>query len=501
MSDLTPITREEALLDGQDLTPITRQEKFIRRIFDKTQEIPEPITREEKFLKKAGDGEDVVIESLSVTENGTYSEEGKAYSPVNVDVHDITTESLSVTANGTYTAPSGKAYTPVNVNVPLPSNAYLLKTVSGLPASIASFTASDAPLDSLKVGVEAVQDLHGQSAPYPAGGGKNKLPLTVADIKASNTSGTWSGNVYSIGTSTFTIQVDSDGNVVAIKGKNTSSTSNVLNLDFTLKAGSYILSSGFNEVFGTNDTLLVKDNVTIARGNSTSPGQSFTLEEDSTISWRFRITNDEKICTPMIRLSSVLDTTFAPYSNICPISGWDEAKIWVQDVVDTTANPTVTIQFGQTVYGGELDVVNGGGNVTHQFETISGGITRTDSSGYLFVVKDLNVPDITDYDTVTPYIISNYLTPYSVNDLRANAVFGFTQYNKRFYIRLGDEITTVADANAYLASNNLQIKYELATPTTISLTPLAIRSLLGSNNIFADCGDINEVKCFEKEVI
>ena len=32
---------------------------------------------------------------------------------------DITTESLSVTENGTYTAPSGKAYTPVTVEVPL----------------------------------------------------------------------------------------------------------------------------------------------------------------------------------------------------------------------------------------------------------------------------------------------------------------------------------------------------------------------------------------------
>ena len=56
MSDLTPITREEKLLDGEDLTPITRKEKFIRRIYDNTQVIPEPITREEKFLKKAGEG-------------------------------------------------------------------------------------------------------------------------------------------------------------------------------------------------------------------------------------------------------------------------------------------------------------------------------------------------------------------------------------------------------------------------------------------------------------
>ena len=84
---MNPITREESLLDGQDLTPITRKEQFIKRIYDKTQEIPEPITREEYFLKKAGEGTSpVAVEQLNVTENGTYSETGKAYSPVTVEV-------------------------------------------------------------------------------------------------------------------------------------------------------------------------------------------------------------------------------------------------------------------------------------------------------------------------------------------------------------------------------------------------------------------------------
>jgi len=118
MSDLTPITREEALLDGADLEPITRKEQFIKRIYDKTQEVPTPITREEWFLKKAGEGGGgVTVEQLNATENGTYSEQGKAYSPVIVEVPQTTVESLNITANGTYTAPSGKAYSPVTVNV------------------------------------------------------------------------------------------------------------------------------------------------------------------------------------------------------------------------------------------------------------------------------------------------------------------------------------------------------------------------------------------------
>lgn len=52
----------------------------------------------------AGGGGGVTVEALSVTENGTYSEEGKAYSPVTVNVAggsgDFSTAEVSVTYNG-----------------------------------------------------------------------------------------------------------------------------------------------------------------------------------------------------------------------------------------------------------------------------------------------------------------------------------------------------------------------------------------------------------------
>jgi hypothetical protein len=139
MPDLEPITREEMLLDGQDLEPITRKEMFIKRIYDKTQVVPEPITREEMFLKKAGDETtDVTIEQLNVSENGTYSEEGVAYSPVIVNVP----------------AP------------PIPDNAYLLNEVEGLPKDIATFSdGSNLPMPSLKVGIEPIQEGSGDPSP------------------------------------------------------------------------------------------------------------------------------------------------------------------------------------------------------------------------------------------------------------------------------------------------------------------------------------------------
>lgn len=165
MSDLTPITREEALLDGQDLEPITRKEQFIKRIYDKTQEIPDPITREEWFLKKAGEGTSpVTIEQLNATENGTYSEEGKAYSPVIVEVPEPTLISKSITANGTYSASADNAdgYSSVTVAV----DGFKKKSIANTPTDIASFNDGTAnPMPSLEISIVPVQSGSGDPSP------------------------------------------------------------------------------------------------------------------------------------------------------------------------------------------------------------------------------------------------------------------------------------------------------------------------------------------------
>ena len=71
------------------------------------------------LAKKLEDDRDPTIEGLSVTENGTYREEGKAYSPVIVEVPEPTLITKSVTANGTYSASADNAdgYSSVTVNV------------------------------------------------------------------------------------------------------------------------------------------------------------------------------------------------------------------------------------------------------------------------------------------------------------------------------------------------------------------------------------------------
>jgi len=65
-----------------------------------------------------GGGGGVTVEELDVSANNTYTApEGKAYSPVVVNVPQTTVSELNATANGTYNAGAGAAYNPVVVNV------------------------------------------------------------------------------------------------------------------------------------------------------------------------------------------------------------------------------------------------------------------------------------------------------------------------------------------------------------------------------------------------
>ena len=62
------------------------------------------------------------------------------------------------------------------------------------------------------------------SVPY--GTGKNLIPMTVASIKEWNTEGVWADNVYTINDVAYTINTDSNGNVISVIANGTASASN-----------------------------------------------------------------------------------------------------------------------------------------------------------------------------------------------------------------------------------------------------------------------------------
>jgi len=215
-------------------------------------------------------------------------------------------------------------------------------TESAGPAPIVSIAdgADGMPMRSVEVAIDPVQDLHGYEYPWPAGGGKNLLPMTVDSIKAANHALTWDGNSTTFQGLTYTIETDGAGNVIGVKTSGTTTSGASFNYcSVLLPAGTYLFSNVGSNVTtqsgsGTK-TVYVRDvdnsETLLSKGiDTTYDGQSFTLSAPTNvlvynvIAAGYQVSGTFK---PMIRLSSVSDATYAPYSNVCPISGWTGAKV------------------------------------------------------------------------------------------------------------------------------------------------------------------------------
>ena len=194
------------------------------------------------------------------------------------------------------------------------------------------------PFLELKANMEAQQDLHGYDHPWPEGGGRNQLAFTVDSVKALNTEGTWSGNAYTHLGVTFTIQTDSDGNVTGINVNGTSSSqSDFILMSSVTLTSVCILNSGANNV---RLRLWASGNIHVSTGQDVEvPAGTYSCEY-AILSGDGAISN--KVSKPMVRLATDSDPSYAPPSNICPISGWTGANVSVNGAnLFDKSNPNV----------------------------------------------------------------------------------------------------------------------------------------------------------------
>ena len=175
----------------------------------------------------------------------------------------------------------------------------------------------------VKVKVEAVQDLHGYTKPWTVGAGKNKLPMTLASIKAANTGATWAGNVATLSGMTFTVLTDGDNNVTGVKitGQNSGGT-----VVFGLASHNFG-NSTFNSFAISSTEYIATSGIT--GDSSTTYGIQYQADIQLTY---IRIASGYNFGTgktiqPMIRLATDTDSTFEPPTNICHISGFTEVKL------------------------------------------------------------------------------------------------------------------------------------------------------------------------------
>lgn len=188
---------------------------------------------------------------------------------------------------------------------------------------IASFeTDSVNNVSSLKVNMEPIQDLHGYDHPWVGGAGKQLIPITE------------SAEYIKYG---VTISIGNDG-VVAFEGTSTSAFSQTF-VEFDLPEGSYVFS-GFGSTAqstGGNTYIYVRDidgsrtlgEMTV--GN-TERRDTFTLTTQTRVRFYMVCSGTGLTLSGQAKVlladASVTDTSYAPYSNICPISGWDSVEAY-----------------------------------------------------------------------------------------------------------------------------------------------------------------------------
>ena len=172
----------------------------------------------------------------------------------------------------------------------------------------------------------------------------------------------------------------------------------------------------------------------------------------------------------------------------------------VQPDYGTTYNGDIIINYSnpsQVGYGGTLDVDTGLLTVDKAMVTLTGTENwwRQSSANFTYYTSRNDMKKLADY---SDYIISDKLKT-TINHTSAvkYAVTGYRDSQNSYptqnwiYIRLDDSVTTADDFKAWLANNNTNVVYPLATPQTYQLTGAEVRALLGVNNIWTDSGTVS----------
>lgn len=171
--------------------------------------------------------------------------------------------------------------------------------------------------------------------------------------------------------------------------------------------------------------------------------------------------------------------------NVRPITGWTGANVYVSG--EDTSNPTTYNidwqSIAGTVYFGNLNVKTGVLTVTHKECDLSQTVSSFNIGYNCWQFQTIPLAQYISASTV----------PKMYDPIRKTVHFYYSSKN--------DNACTISSSGQILVGNNSSTEkptetlvYPLATPVTYQLTPTQVRSLLGQNNIWADCGSITELK-------
>ena len=285
---------------------------------------------------------------------------------------------------------------------------------------IVTFDNTDgaAHIYDLTAEINPIQDLHGYSKPWAGGNGKNLLNYDAwKTVGVTNGTAVWENNGLTLTATSndcYTLYNSAD---FPSNAKVPVSEGDVVTLSWESQETTY---RGAVYIFpnGSSSGSVAKNN-TIGSVEYTVPsGVTF-------ITIRFGVATSGNTChykNIMIRKSG--DATFEPYSNICPISGWDEAVI-------AHSNENLAVDDGHNWYVSSAGVITEGSNAD-PYDSV---IVKVESGQQYHV-------EMSGTDTLTYAFFTNYpsLGSISYNKSRevlvsANAFNATAPINGFIFIR------------------------------------------------------------------
>lgn len=456
-----------------------------------------------------------IVERLDITDDGIYQEAGKAYSPVvaqfNKGTKTVTQNGTykasddnlagfsevnvnlplatkSITANGNYKASDDnlEGFSEVDVNVPLPSNAYLKKSVSGLPQPIASFSdGADEVLNNLVVDITPTQS--GSGDPSPSNirpiSGWTGAKVNVSGVNLFNTKIlTDAGATVNDGVYSGTLSVFSSTDFGYLKFKN--NTQYTMSLKGQISQGYLQITLRYTDGTSTNTTIIFVEEPNVKK--SVTSAENKTL---ASIAFRgYASVSNASITMTEIQLEEGgTATTYTPYNgHTCSIPFTDGQ------------GQSVTTYYGE--YSAIDGVLSDNSNDTYMTFDGSSDEAWTANAYNYFKIK------VGEYgDVETGKILCDKLPTKRINssDLSAPAIYlSNSQGNNYAMISVRpttyDIQLTLNEFKQWLSENPITVVFKKSTAVTIQLAPTAVRSLLGSNNIFADSGDVESCGYWSK---
>ena len=296
--------------------------------------------------------------------------------------------------------------------------------------------------------------------------GKNLMEVSEATLaKPSNYSGMWTGTT-----------VAGEGAITVTRNLSQGGMGGIV-VPF-LKAGTY--------------TLFAKAPVTTGQkrimygwwADGVFSGQASTNVNPDTVEIRRVITLSKDVTDFFVKMSAGSGNTPIVFSEIALYEG----DLPYGTPYEPCNRQSVTIQLGDTIYYGSLDVTNGVLTVEYTKRSLAdfsftrmNGVFRANNNYTL--AKNASDGWCNVYNTPGGSIIS-------APDLSIAFVSRYWDSNNRIAIK-DNRFTTVDELRAFLTDVDAYVVTRFTEPTTVQLTAQQISTLLGLNNIWSDAGDVS----------